>query len=242
MLRTLEVCCFNVESCRSAERAGAVRVELCDNPIEGGTTPSYGTIKKARESIKIALHPIIRPRSMNYLYSEEEWEIIREDIAICKSLGCDGIAIGMQLITGNIDTERMKRAVELAYPMDVTCIRVFDAVPDPFEALEQLIDAGCNRILTSGQAASAPEGTVLLKKLVEKADGRISIMPGAGIRPENLAHLIEETGAMEFHSSARIKAENPVRHKNTCITDAGSHFIADEAALKAMVGILTNRS
>ena len=240
MPRTLEACCFNVESCITAERAGAVRVELCDNPLEGGTTPSYGTIKKARSSIQIALHPIIRPRSMNFLYSEEEWEVIREDIAICKSLGCDGIAIGMQLISGNIDTERMKRVVELAYPMDVTCIRVFDAVPDPFEALEQLIDAGCNRILTSGQAASAPEGAALLKKLVEKAEGRITIMPGAGIRPDNLAQLIAETGAEEYHSSARKKAANPVQHTNPQITDAGNHYIADEAALKAMVDILSN--
>lgn len=242
MPKTLEVCCFNVASCCSAERAGAIRVELCDNPLEGGTTASYGSIKKVRESIQIALHPIIRPRSMNYLYSDEEWEIICEDIRMCKSLGCDGIAIGMQRLSGELDTDRMKKAVELAYPMDVTCIRVFDAVPNPFEALEQLIDAGCNRILSSGQAATAPEGAALLKALVEKAGGRISIMPGAGIRPENLARLIVDTGAEEYHSSARIAVTNPVLHQNPRINDAGSHFISDEAALKEMVKILAAHS
>ncbi|MFT3825298.1 MAG: copper homeostasis protein CutC [Chitinophagaceae bacterium] len=147
----LEVCAFNIQSCIIAEKAGAYRVELCDNPVEGGTTPSYGTIKRTRERINIKLYPILRPRCGNYYYDEDELAIIEQDIAVCKDLGCDGISIGVQKIDGEIDIERLKRFVELAYPMGVTCNRAFDATPDPFKALEDIIAAGCERILTSGQ-------------------------------------------------------------------------------------------
>src|SRR5690349_9759487 len=110
----LEVCAFHIDSCVIAERAGAVRVELCDNPIEGGTTPSYGTIKKVREKISILLYPILRPRSGNYFYSDEEFAILKEDIEVCKQLGCDGISVGISDIHAEIDTERLKRIVEWA--------------------------------------------------------------------------------------------------------------------------------
>ena len=139
----LEVCAFTLQSCLIAEQAGAIRGELCDNPIEGGTTPSYGAIKTAREKLSILLYPIIRPRSGNYCYDEDEFEIIRKDIAVCKELGCNGISVGMGRIDAEIDKERMKQVVEWAYPMGVTCNRVFDGTPDPFKALEELIDCGC---------------------------------------------------------------------------------------------------
>src|SRR4051794_14874185 len=134
----LEVCAFHLESCLIAERCGAVRVELCDNPIEGGTTPSYGTIKKVREKISIKLYPILRPRSGNYFYSNEEFEIIKDDIEVCKQLGCDGISVGISKINAEIDTERMKRIVEWAGTMGVTCNRVIDCAPDAFTALEDI--------------------------------------------------------------------------------------------------------
>ena len=111
----LEVCAFHIESCIIAERAGAARVELCDNPIEGGTNPSYGTIKQAREKISILLYPILRPRSGNYYYSDEEFAILKDDIAICRELGCDGISVGIQDIHSRIDMERFKRIKEWAY-------------------------------------------------------------------------------------------------------------------------------
>ncbi|HEY0670066.1 MAG TPA: copper homeostasis protein CutC, partial [Sphingobacteriaceae bacterium] len=124
--RILEVCAFNIQSCKNAERAGAKRVELCDNPIEGGTTPSFGTIKVVRESISIDLYPIIRPRSGNYFYNEDEYAIIKSDIEACKQLGCNGISVGTQKINGEIDTEWLKRIVEWAGPLGVTCNRAFD--------------------------------------------------------------------------------------------------------------------
>jgi copper homeostasis protein len=234
----LEVCAFHIDSCIIAERTGAVRVELCDNPIEGGTTPSYGTIKKVREKISILLYPILRPRSGNYFYSDEEFAILKEDIEVCKQLGCDGISVGISDIHAEIDTERLKRIVEWAGPMGVTCNRVFDCAPDPFKALEDIISCGCERILTSGQKSAAPYAGELLAKLVQQAGDRVIIMPGAGVKSSNIAKLQAESGAKEFHSSARIKAPNPVTYINKEVSDYGDVYIADEAEVRAMVEAL----
>lgn len=231
----LEICAFNIQSCIIAEKAGASRVELCDSPAEGGTTPSYATISRTREKVAIPLYPIIRPRAGNYLYDEDEFAIMRKDIEKCKSLHCDGISIGVQTIDGAIDVERLKRIVGWAYPMGVTCNRVFDATPNPFKALEDVIAAGCERILTSGQRSSALLGTELLAKLVQLADDRIIIMPGAGIRSSNIGQLIRETGAVEYHASARKEVANPVTFQNPEIIDFGSVFVADESEVKAIL-------
>jgi copper homeostasis protein len=234
----LEVCAFNLPSSIIAEKAGAKRVELCENPADGGTTPSYGTIKQTREKIGIALYPIIRPRGGNFLYDEEEFAIIKQDILLCKQLGCDGISTGVHTATGEIDTERLKRIVEWAYPMGVTCHRVFDATPDPFRALEEIITCGCERILTSGQKTTAPEGIELLAKLVQEADGRIIIMPGAGVRSSNIETLMNGTGANEFHTSARMAAADPVTYRNPAIADAGQWYLANEEELKKIMSVL----
>lgn len=238
MSHILEVCAFNLQSSVIAEKAGAKRVELCENPADGGTTPSYGTIKQTREKIGIALYPIIRPRGGNFFYDEEEFAIIKQDIQLCKQLGCDGISTGVHKQNGEIDIERLKRMVEWAYPMGVTCHRVFDATPDPLQALEEIIESGCERILTSGQRSTAPEGMALLAQLVQQAAGRITIMPGAGVRSANIQSLIEGTGATEFHTSARITAPDPVTFRNPAITDAGPWYIANEEELKKILDVL----
>lgn len=238
MKRQLEVCAFNVQSCITAEKAGAVRVELCDNPVEGGTTPSYGTIKTARQKISILLYPIIRPRSGNYYYSEDEYEIIKNDITICRELGCDGVSVGAQNIDATINVEMLKQIVEWAGPMGVTCNRAFDGAPDPFQALEDIIEAGCERILTSGQASAAPDAGELLGKLVKQAAGRIIIMPGAGVKSSNIKQLAEQSGATEFHSSARIIAHNPQTYINKQVSDYGNVYIADENEVRAMIANL----
>ena len=237
----LEVCAFTIQSCLIAQRAGAARVELCDNPLEGGTTPSYGTIRQAREKLDILLYPIIRPRSGNYYYDEEEFAILRQDIQLCKELGCNGISVGACTIQAEIDTERMKRIVEWAYPMGVTCNRVFDGTPDPFKALEALIACGCERILTSGQKAAAPEAADLLAKLVKQANGRISIMPGAGIHSSNVAALRKACGAREYHASARKAAPNPLTFINAAVSDYGSVYLADEEEVRQLVTILGSK-
>jgi copper homeostasis protein len=233
-----EVCAFNIQSGIIAEKAGAARVELCDNPVEGGTTPSYGAIRQTRESISILLYPIIRPRAGNYFYDDHEFAIIKHDIAICKELGCNGISIGVQTINGEIDTERLKKIVEWAYPMGVTCNRAFDVAPDPFKALEDLVGAGCERVLTSGLKSAAPEAADVLHQLVQQAAGRIIIMPGAGINSGNIKKLMTETGAKEFHGSARKIQPNPVQFSNAAVLDFGNVYITDEAEVRNIVQIL----
>jgi copper homeostasis protein len=235
---TLELCAFNVHSCLVAQRAGVVRIELCDNPIEGGTTPSYGMIRQARERVDTLLYPIIRPRSGNYFYDDDEWEIIRRDIAAAKELGCNGISVGVALRSAKVDTDRMKRVVEWASPMGVTCNRVIDGAPDLFEALEDVISSGCERVLTSGGKSGAPEGVAILAQLVRQADGRISVMPGAGVKSTNLAALRQACGAHEYHASARVVAPNPVTYINTAVTDYGNVYVADEAEVRRMVELM----
>ncbi|MBH2005397.1 MAG: copper homeostasis protein CutC [Sphingobacteriia bacterium] len=234
----LEVCAFHIDSCIIAEREGAYRAELCDNPIEGGTTPSYGTIKRVREKVAIKLYPIIRPRSGNYFYTEEEFEILKQDVLICRELGCDGISVGVQLMDATIDKERFKRIVEWAGPMGVTCNRVFDCAPDPYKALEDIIECGCERVLTSGLKTAAPDAAELLGELVRVAGSRISIMPGAGVKSVNLAKLKATCGASEYHSSARVMAPNPVTYVNPEVNDYGNVYIADAGEVRAMVNIL----
>lgn len=236
----LEVCAFHIDSCIIAERAGALRVELCDNPIEGGTTPSYGTIKQVRNKISIQLYPILRPRSGNYFYSSEEFDILKDDIEVCRELGCDGISVGIQTRDALIDKERMKRVVEWAGPMGVTCNRVFDCSPDPYQALEDIIECGCERVLTSGQKSAAPAAGELLAQLVMQAGNRISIMPGAGINSANLETLIRACGAHEYHASARKAAPNPVSYINTQVSDYGNVYIADEKEVSDMLKVLNN--
>lgn len=234
----LEVCAFNIQSCIIAERAGASRVELCDNPVEGGTMPSYGTIKEVRNKIAIQLYPIVRPRSGNYFYDEDEMNIIKHDIQICKELGCDGISAGVQKRDGTIDIEKLSQIVSWAYPMGVTCNRAFDATPDPYQALKDIINSGCERILTSGQQTAAPDAGKILGELVLQANGRISIMPGAGVRSTNIAILKQESGAYEFHSSARKIQANPMLFSNPLVNDAGNVYIADEEEVRAMIAAI----
>ncbi|ATB34972.1 copper homeostasis protein CutC [Cystobacter fuscus] len=231
----LEVCSFNIQSCLISEKAGAWRVELCDNPTEGGTTPSHGAIKRTREKLSIKLYPLVRPRAGNYYYDEDEIAIIEQDIRVCRELGCDGISIGAQLLDGRLDKDLMKRFVELAGPMGVTCNRAFDATPDMFQALEDLIEVGCERVLTSGQASGAPEAGRVLGELVKAAGERIIIMPGAGIRSSNIGRLMEESGAREYHGSVRRPTANPMTHGNPRVLDFGNVYLPDEQELASIL-------
>jgi copper homeostasis protein len=215
----LEVCSFSFDGCVIAYKGGADRIELCSSPAEGGTTPSYGLIRKVRENIPLLIYTLIRPRGGDFYYSSEEFDIIIQEIKSCKDMGCDGIATGVQKIDGRIDGDRMKRLVEVAWPMGVTCIRAFDIVPEPFEAIDTLINAGCERILTSGMANKAIEASKFIGKLVEYAGDRIIIMPGSGVRAENIVSLIQTTGANEFHTSARIYLPNKVSWNSRTISD-----------------------
>jgi copper homeostasis protein len=200
----LEIIAFTIESCLIAQASGANRIELCDNPGDGGTTPSYGFIKAAREKLQIELYCMIRPRDGDFFYSDDEFEIMKNDILNAKHLGCDGVVIGMLNKDGSVDKVRSKKLVELAYPMGVTFQRAFDRVNDPFKALEDIIETGCERILTSGLVPNCLDGAPLIAQLIQQASNRIVIMPGSGLRSSNVIEVAQITGATEFHTSARV--------------------------------------
>lgn len=201
----IEIATSDSTTTKSAVEGGAHRIELCANLAEGGTTPSYGTIKQCREAFEISLYPIIRPRGGDFLYSDEEFTIMLQDIKLCKQLGCDGIVTGVLQKDGTIDVKKISLLVAAAYPLGVTFHRAFDRCKEPFIALEQLIETGCERILTSGQQPSVVDGVELVAELQRKADERIIIMPGSGVRKENIKMLSQKTGCVEFHSSLRGK-------------------------------------
>ena len=210
----IEIATSDFTTTKSAVEGGADRIELCAALTEGGTTPSYGTIKKCREAFSVLLYPIIRPRGGDFLYTSEEFEVMKHDVSIAKELDCDGVVIGMLQKNGSIDIQSAAQLVELAYPLGVTFHRAFDRCNDPFQALEQLISIGCERILTSGQKPAAPDGLQLISALQEQAAGRIIIMPGSGVRADNIKQIKEQTGCVEFHSSLRgkIKSEMSFIH------------------------------
>lgn len=202
----IEIATSDFATTKSAVEGGADRIELCANLAEGGTTPSYGTVKQCREAFNVLIYPIIRPRGGDFLYTDEECSIMLQDIKLFKELGCDGVVIGLLNRDGGIDVKRSSQLVEAAYPIGVTFHRAFDRCRDPFEALEQLVEIGCERILTSGQLPTVSEGADLIAELNRKADERIIIMPGSGLRKDNIKWLAEKTGCYEFHSSLRGKA------------------------------------
>uniref|UniRef100_UPI00404B235A copper homeostasis protein CutC n=1 Tax=Fulvivirga sp. TaxID=1931237 RepID=UPI00404B235A len=203
----IEICANSVQSVINAEKAGAHRVELCDNLWEGGTTPSAATIKLAKEKTGIAVYVLVRPRGGDFVYSDLEFEIIKEDIRVCKELGVQGIVSGVLNADGTVDKGRTKELVELSKPLPFTFHRAFDVANDPAQALEDIIDCGAVRILTSGQKNSAIEGIDLLKQIQEKANDRIVIMPGGGINPDNISELLS-IGCTEFHMSGKKGQES----------------------------------
>ena len=236
----LEVIGFTIESCLIAQAAGAHRIELCDNPSEGGTTPSYGFIKAAREKLTIELYPIIRPRGGDFLYSETEFEIMKADVQLCKDLDCNGVVIGILLPNGTVDKERCKQLVDIAYPMGVTFHRAFDRTIDPFKALEDIIAIGCERILTSGQKPSINEGMPLLIELVEQAKDRIIIMPGSGVRADNIVTLAKKTNAVEFHTSARMNTNSKMEFIKESMNEELISVATDSNEIKRIIELLEN--
>ncbi len=202
--RIIEICANSARSCMEAEQGGARRVELCAAIPEGGTTPSYGEIRAAqRLTSSIDINVIIRPRGGDFLYTPAEVEAMLYDIEMCRQCGVHGVVLGCLTHEGNIDLSLLRRLVDASGELSVTFHRAFDMCRDPLLALEQLIDAGCDRILTSGQKATATEGIPLIAELVRRAGKRIIVMPGSGVRPDNIARIEAETGAREFHTSAR---------------------------------------
>lgn len=219
----IEICANSVESAVKAQEGGAHRIELCAGIPEGGTTPSFGEIRMARQLLQqTKLHVIIRPRGGDFLYTQLEQEIMLHDIKVARQLGADGVVFGCLTAEGNVDVPAMKKLMNAVGDMSVTFHRAFDMCRNPKEALEQIIGLGCDRILTSGLEANAPAGIPMLKELIELADGRIIIMPGCGVNPENILQIAEETGAKEFHFSGRSQHESGMIYRNPRVSMGGT--------------------
>ena len=222
----IEICTNSAESVRAAVAAGADRIELCAGMPEGGTTPSYGEVALVRELIPAGMHVIIRPRGGDFLYSEEECEIMCRDIEMARKIGVDGVVIGCLTADGEVDADKMRKLMSVAGDMSVTFHRAFDMCRDPYRALEVIEQLGCHRILTSGQQASAEAGISLLKGLVDRAR-RVIIMPGCGVNGGNIRKIAEATGACEFHLSARISVGSDMIYRNPAVSMGGTVQVAE---------------
>ncbi len=228
MGRIIEICANSAQSCVEAELGGARRVELCAGIPEGGTTPSYGEIRTAQAlTSHIDINIIIRPRGGDFLYTPAEIRSMLYDIEMAKQLSVHGVVFGCLTKQGDIDVPLMRQLIDAAQPLSVTCHRAFDVCRDPFEALEQLIDLGCDRILTSGQQPDAVRGIRMIKQLVRRAAGRMIIMPGCGVRENNISQIEMETGATEFHTSARSTVFSKMEYRNENVP-MGSSAVTSE--------------
>ncbi|MBV8047241.1 MAG: copper homeostasis protein CutC [Paludibacterium sp.] len=238
--RVLEVCAGSLISCLAAQLGGADRVELCANLNEGGTTPSYGALAVARDRLHIDLNVMIRPRGGDFLYDEIELEEMRRDIDICKRVGANGIVLGVLTEDGGVDVAQMREFVALAAPLPVTFHRAFDLTRDPLQALEQVIASGCRRLLSSGQAASAYLGGELLRDLHIAAAGRLAVMPGSGVRADNIGALLRLTGCREFHASARLPVASAMlyRREDLSMGAVGADEYAREETSSAQVAAI----
>lgn len=225
---TLEIVVYNIESALKAQEGRADRIELCDNPGEGGTTPSYGTIENVRQNVNLDVFVMIRPRGGDFHYSSYEFHAMKRDIDQCQKLSVDGVVFGILNEDGTIDKKRCKELIARARPLKVTCHRAFDMTRDPFEALEDCIEAGFDRILTAGQQAQALNGVDLIAELIKKADGRIAIMPGSGVNENTVEAIVSKTKTKEIHFSATAFRDSAMVFKNPAIAgmgdEAGSEF------------------
>ncbi|MBI5364777.1 MAG: copper homeostasis protein CutC [Planctomycetes bacterium] len=209
----LEICVDSVEACIAAAEGGADRLELCAGLVEGGTTPSAGTLAFALEKVRIPIVVLVRPRRGDFLYSTVELETMRRDVLAAKSAGASGVAIGALERDGTVARYAVRTLVNAARPMPVVFHRAFDHVLDPLQALQTLVELGIERVLTSGGAATAPEGTERIAELVQAARGRIEILAGGGVRPENVRALVRKTSVSEVHATARELVSSAMEHR-----------------------------
>ena len=245
-LMQVEICAFSIESCLNAQRAGAHRVELCGGLYEGGTTPSYGLIERARAVLSIQLYVMIRPRGGDFCYDEEELSVMRSDILTAKKLGTDGVVLGILLPNGKVDVTRTAELVELAKPMAVTFHRAFDMAIDPYEALEVVIQTGAERILTSGQQNTALEGRDLIQQLTQQAAGRIEIMAGSGVNADN-ALLLAKTGVQALHLTGKATKSGAMSYRKSEVSmasvlpsDEYEITYSNELKIKAVIDAVSN--
>jgi copper homeostasis protein len=219
---TLEVVVYTIDAALNAQDGGADRIELCDNPGEGGTTPSAGVIQQVKALLNIPVFVMIRPRGGDFCYSDHEFESMKHDISFCKSLNIPGVVFGILTSDGQIDKVRCAELIKLSRPMQVTCHRAFDMTKDPYQSLEDCIALGFNRILTSGHQLKAETGIACITQLVEQSKGRINIMPGSGVNEQNVVKIISTTKVKEVHFGAMMHVPSDMKYQNSNITGMGS--------------------
>lgn len=228
-----EVCAPNIQSALAAQEAGAQRIELCTALDIGGVTPSPGLIRAAVAALQIKVNVLIRPREGDFCYTDTELQVMLDDIRFCREAGVNGVVVGALNQNGQLDLPKLQAMREAAGDLEIVHHRAFDFCIDPFEALEQLIDLGYHRVLSSGLANSAYEGRFLLHKLIQHACGRISIMPGAGIDASNIQAISAATSAYEFHFTAKTKVD-PSQGKAIRGLEA-SYWQSDAALIRATI-------
>jgi len=217
----IEVCANSYESALAAQLGGAQRVELCADLVEGGITPSAGMIERVRRDLRIPFNVLIRPRGGDFCYSEAEFDIMKRDILAAQSLGADGVVIGILKPDGTIDVERCSVLVDLARPLSITFHRAFDMSRDLFRAFDDVLKLGVDRLLTSGGRQTAMDGAEVISQLVRQAGEGLILMPGSGIKPDNITTLIQKTRAREFHLSGQKKIGSVMTYKNPLINMGG---------------------
>ena len=216
---TVEICAQSITSAITAQEGGANRIELCTALEVGGLTPSPATIIEAVKRLDIPVCVLIRPRAGDFFYSDIEYDIIKKDIIFCKNNGVQGVVVGILKRNKDLDIEKMKELAELARPMQVACHRAFDQTPDGSKALEELIELGYDRILTCGQAQNVDAGKQTLQQLVEQANGRIAIMPGNGVTPENVEDILTFTHTTDIHLTAKYVIKSPLNNEKDVINN-----------------------
>jgi copper homeostasis protein len=234
----LEICVESAERAVAAERGGADRIELCSDLSSGGVTPHADLMRAARDAIRIPIHVLIRPRSGNFVYSDAEFETIKREISVAKELGMDGIVLGLLDENGRIEKKRTTLLIKIAEPLPVTFHRAFDSCSDLAAALDAVIETGASRILTSGGKASAAEGLGCLANLVAAAGTRIVIMPGGGIRINNIEHILQTTGAREVHSSLGMPEQKNQRLQASRKTGYDQTSIEFEARVRTLRSLI----
>ncbi len=218
----LEICCGSLEDALEAEAGGADRVELCSSLFFGGLTPSFGTIAEARRRLRIPAIVMIRPRGGGFCYTEPEFAAMVADAEVAVAQGVAGLVFGVLTPDGAVDHARTRRLREIAGGRDAVFHRAFDVTPDPFRALDELVDLGITRVLTSGQQDTVPEGLDLIKRLVDHAGDRIQVMPGGGIKPFNFDDVIARTGCRQIHVAAFTTRRDDSTRNRPSVTFGGA--------------------